>query len=62
MGVQSATILVILLYVNYLPPLLGHGYEPPVRYFRDFCIWLTVLVTIWSALGYIRKAAAGYDG
>jgi CDP-diacylglycerol--glycerol-3-phosphate 3-phosphatidyltransferase len=57
MGVQSAAILVILLYVNYLPVLLRYGYEPPVRYFRDFCIWVTVIVTVWSAWIYIQKAA-----
>jgi CDP-diacylglycerol--glycerol-3-phosphate 3-phosphatidyltransferase len=60
MGVQSSAILVILLYVNYLPLLSRHGYEPSARYFRDFCIWVTVIVTIWSGLIYIRKAATGY--
>lgn len=56
MGVQAATILVILLYVNYRPDLIRGGYEPPMRYFRDFCIWVTVIVTVWSGLIYIRKA------
>jgi CDP-diacylglycerol--glycerol-3-phosphate 3-phosphatidyltransferase len=60
MVVQSVTILVILVYVNYLPRLIEGGYEPAARHFRDFCIWATVVITILSGLLYIQRAAALY--
>ena len=60
MGFQSATILVILVYVNYLPAFKEKGYEPAARTFRDFCIWATIVLTIWSGLAYVQRAIAVY--
>ena len=60
---QSVTILVILVYVNYLDRLDLRGY-PQAKYvgavFRDFCIWATVAITVASGLLYIRRAMALY--
>jgi CDP-diacylglycerol--glycerol-3-phosphate 3-phosphatidyltransferase len=58
MVVQSATILVILLYVNYRPWLIERGVEAHARLFRDVAIWLTVAVTILSAAPYLRRRTA----
>lgn len=58
---QSVTILVILVYVNYLDlrneadPFKVYG-----AYFRDFCIWATVAVTVISGLLYIQRAVILY--
>jgi len=52
MGLQSVTILVILLYVNYRQRLTG--IETQFRIFRDFCIWATLAVTVISGLLYLR--------
>jgi CDP-diacylglycerol--glycerol-3-phosphate 3-phosphatidyltransferase len=57
---QSVTILVILLYVNYHKALTEHGYLKGATYFRDFCIWATVVVTVVSGLLYIQRAIAMY--
>ena len=57
MGFQSGTILVILLYVNYYDWIQSHA-EPAARWFRDFCIWGTVAITIISGLLYLQRAAA----
>lgn len=57
---QSVTILVILVYVNYLKPLTDSGYVQPATWFRDFCIWATVAVTIASGLVYLRRAGDLY--
>jgi CDP-diacylglycerol---glycerol-3-phosphate 3-phosphatidyltransferase len=61
MGFQSATVLVILLYVNYLPQLLSSGYEPAARFFRNVCIGLTLAITIASGALYVRRANALYN-
>jgi phosphatidylglycerophosphate synthase len=61
MVVQSGTILVILAYVNYIEQLRGWGIEHPARVFRDICIWGTVLVTLWSGVGYVRSAIRSYS-
>ena len=58
MVTQSVTILVILVYVNYLPWLKQHDYERPATYFRNFCIWVTLFVTVWSSLTYLTKSIA----
>lgn len=55
---QSVTILVILAYVNYLRKLSDHGWELPARYFRDFCIWATIIVTVVSGVLYVQRAIA----
>jgi CDP-diacylglycerol--glycerol-3-phosphate 3-phosphatidyltransferase len=58
MGFQSATILVILTYVNYRATLERIGYEHPAKILRDVCIWATVAITIVSGLLYVQRAAA----
>jgi CDP-diacylglycerol--glycerol-3-phosphate 3-phosphatidyltransferase len=57
MVVQSITILVILVYVNYYDWLKLY---PAAQYFRDFCIWLTVAVTVVSGVLYIQRAVTLY--
>jgi CDP-diacylglycerol---glycerol-3-phosphate 3-phosphatidyltransferase len=61
MVVQSFTILVILAYVNYLHTLEK---SPDVlriaTLVRDVFIWFTVVVTLYSGVGYVRKALALY--
>jgi CDP-diacylglycerol--glycerol-3-phosphate 3-phosphatidyltransferase len=57
MGFQSATILVILLYVNYRRRLDADA----LRYatiFRDACIWMTLVITVVSGLMYVHRAVA----
>jgi CDP-diacylglycerol--glycerol-3-phosphate 3-phosphatidyltransferase len=61
MVLQSVTILVIVVYVNYLSWLRDHAYERYARGFRDACIWITIAVTVFSGLFYIRKAVAAYQ-
>jgi len=60
MVVQSVTILVVLVYVNYFAAHAGSGYEPHTKAFRDFCVWATVVVTVVSGLAYVRRALAVY--
>ncbi len=60
---QSVTILVILMYVNYLPWLDKHHHlKHYATAFRDFCIWGTVVITVLSGLLYIQRAVALYRG
>jgi CDP-diacylglycerol--glycerol-3-phosphate 3-phosphatidyltransferase len=62
MGVQSVTILIILIYVNYLPWLQQGGYErldAALMTVRDVAIWTTLIVTVLSGLLYIRRALRG---
>jgi CDP-diacylglycerol--glycerol-3-phosphate 3-phosphatidyltransferase len=58
MVVQSVTILVILVYVNYYKWLSEHGYQWYAEKFRDFCIWATVAITVISGVLYIQRAIA----
>lgn len=59
MVLQSATILVILLYVNYFER--SHGdIERYARHVRDVFIWLTILITLLSGLSYIRRGVNLY--
>jgi CDP-diacylglycerol---glycerol-3-phosphate 3-phosphatidyltransferase len=60
MVLQSATILGILIYVNYLDLLRTSGWEFPARMFRDTLIWLTVGITLASGVLYIQRAVAIY--
>ena len=60
MVVQSVTILVILVYVNYHKALLDKGYDAYAENFRDFCIWATVAITVFSGLLYIQRAIGLY--
>lgn len=50
MTIQSVTILVILLYVNYFRD------EAWARYVRDFFIWATIVITVVSGALYIQRA------
>ena len=56
MVVQSVTILVVLVYVNYFAVRKGTPPEHYFRLFRDFCVWTTVVVTVFSGLAYVRRA------
>lgn len=60
MVVQSITILVILVYVNYFAPHIGRGSEPGFKVFRDVCVWATVVITVLSGLAYVRRAISVY--
>ncbi len=57
---QSVTILVILVYVNYLDGSKNLDVQRYGRYFRDFCIWATVIITVLSGLLYVQRAVALY--
>jgi CDP-diacylglycerol--glycerol-3-phosphate 3-phosphatidyltransferase len=61
MVLQSVTILVILVYVNYLPRLIASDLEQVARVFRDVCIWATMIVTVWSGLLYVQKMKTAYN-
>lgn len=61
MVVQSVTILIILAYVNYLDNWGKWEIETYVRYFRDFAIWTTVVITVLSCVGYVRRAITMYS-
>jgi CDP-diacylglycerol--glycerol-3-phosphate 3-phosphatidyltransferase len=61
MVVQSATILAILLYVNYFEGT-GGDQERYARYCRDGFIWLTILATLLSGLSYTRRGIQLYRG
>ncbi len=56
---QSITVLVILAYVNYIA-FLPHTLATIAAWLRDACIWITVLITIWSGLLYVRRAGDLY--
>jgi CDP-diacylglycerol--glycerol-3-phosphate 3-phosphatidyltransferase len=56
---QSVTILVILVYVNYVEKM-SPDFEHAARIFRDVCIWATVVVTILSGLLYMQRATDLY--
>lgn len=61
MGFQSGTILVILIYVTFLKTMKENGYhnlEITTRVLRDIGIWGTVVITVYSGLTYVRKAAS----
>src|SRR5688572_31192026 len=60
MVLQSVTILVILVYVNYLPRLNASGLEVAARVFRDACIWATLAITVVSGLMYVQRATTLY--
>ena len=60
LGFQSGTILVILLYVNYHERLVETGMEPYAWGLRQFGIWGTVAITVFSGLQYVQKAMLLY--
>jgi CDP-diacylglycerol--glycerol-3-phosphate 3-phosphatidyltransferase len=59
MVLQSATILAILLYVNYAEPA-GGFIEHYARWMRDIFIWMTIAVTLYSGLAYVRRGILLY--
>ena len=61
MVLQSTTILVILLYVNYFERA-GGAAEWYARHVRDGFIWLTIVVTLLSGWSYVRRARYLYQG
>jgi CDP-diacylglycerol--glycerol-3-phosphate 3-phosphatidyltransferase len=64
MIIQSVTILVILLYVNYEPWLKFHGHETAregLEVARNVFIWATVIITVVSAIGYVQRAVAMFQ-
>jgi CDP-diacylglycerol--glycerol-3-phosphate 3-phosphatidyltransferase len=61
MGLQSFTILAILIYVNYLHWLQSLAYDDWAGHIRDFFIWATIAVTIMSGLLYVRRAVILYQ-
>lgn len=64
MILQSVTILVIVAYVYFLNvvvqslPAWRAGYLTWATLLRDVMIWLTLLVTLWSAWGYLRRSVS----
>jgi CDP-diacylglycerol--glycerol-3-phosphate 3-phosphatidyltransferase len=60
MGFQSGTILAILLFVNYRNILSPQG-QLWAMHFRDFCIWSTLVITIYSGLLYVQHAVKLYN-
>jgi len=58
MGFQSGTILVILIYVTFRKSLLEHHWEMPLRVLRDAGVWGTVVITLYSGISYVRRAAS----
>lgn len=54
MVMQSATIVIVLIYVNYRTLLGDMDYY--AQYLRDACIWLMLAVTLLSGALYIRRA------
>ncbi len=61
MVLQSVTILVILLYVNYFDRR-SDASRIYALHIRDLCIWLTVAVTLLSGIGYVRRGISLYKG
>lgn len=58
MGFQSATILVILVYVNYWTRLGERQWM--ADYFRNFAIWGTLVITVFSGSMYVQRAVGVY--
>ena len=62
MGFQSATILGILIYVNYHAWKWPSPYQEIAFYVREFGIWGTVVITLYSSIQYVHHAVALYRG
>ena len=60
MTLQSITILVILVFVNFHGRLTEMGYETMAMRVRNIFIWSTVIVTVYSGLLYVGKIVAVY--
>lgn len=57
MTLQSVTILVILAYVNFRDGIHHHGFDRSATLTRNVFIYATIVVTVYSGLSYVRKAA-----
>ena len=57
---QSATVMVILLYVQYFYRVQG-PVGTAAAWVRDVCIWGTVIFTLYSGLTYVRRGVALYQ-
>jgi phosphatidylglycerophosphate synthase len=62
---QSGTILVILIYVNYIASETGRqtfteSFREAAEVFRDVCIWTMVAITVYSGLTYVQRAVSMY--
>lgn len=61
MVLQSLTILVILVYVNYIDRATQLGaWRARAAILRDVCIWATVAITVASGFLYIDRAVKLY--
>ncbi len=60
MAFQSGTVLAILAYVTFRPWLETSGYDGYAVWVRNFGIWGTVAITLYSGVTYVRRAAAMY--
>ena len=60
LGFQSGTIMAILLYVNYHQWLIEKGVEPIAWGVRQFGIYGTVVITVYSGIQYVQKAIGLY--
>jgi CDP-diacylglycerol--glycerol-3-phosphate 3-phosphatidyltransferase len=60
MGFQSGTILGILVYVNYHAWKWPHPYADIAFYVREFGIWGTVVITLYSSIQYLQNAVSLY--
>jgi CDP-diacylglycerol--glycerol-3-phosphate 3-phosphatidyltransferase len=59
MVIQSATILAVLLYVNYYDWVQTHNHAV-ITAVRDAFIWGTVFITVLSGVLYVQRAVAMY--
>jgi CDP-diacylglycerol---glycerol-3-phosphate 3-phosphatidyltransferase len=65
MAFQSGTILVILIYVTFLKQMKDNhldNLEYGLYLLRNFGIWGTIVITLYSGVTYIRKAAVLFGG
>ena len=60
MGFQSGTILGILVYVNYHAWKWPQPYADIAYYIREFGIWGTVIITLYSSIQYLQNAVTLY--
>lgn len=60
MGFQSGTILGILVYVNYQAWSWPQPYADIALYIREFGIWGTVIITLYSSIQYLQNAVTLY--
>lgn len=61
MTLQSFTILVILAFVNFRNWLQHYDLEYRAAVFRDVFIWATLVVTVYSGLLYVKRAAGMFS-